>query len=90
MSLMMFDNFTVISATDPEGRGPGPESQPTDWCTTPELAEPAHTAGPVQQPDQRPGESTHKDRQPQNTQPGWKQDGQSQRSGYSPKTSIVN
>lgn len=55
----MFDNFSVISATDPESRGPGPESQPTDQCTTPELAEPAHTAGPVQQPDQRPGESTH-------------------------------
>lgn len=76
----MFDNLSDISATDPESGGSRPESQPTDWCTTPELAESAHTAGPVQQPDQRPGESTHQDRQPQNTQPGRKQDGQSQRS----------
>lgn len=86
----MFDNLSNISATDPKSGGFGSESQPTDRCTTPELAESAHTAGPVQQPDQRPGDSTHQDRQPQNTQPGRKQDGQSQRSVYGPKISIIN
>lgn len=64
LSFIMFDNLSDISATDPESGGSGPESQPTDRCTAPELAESAHTAGPVQQPDQRPGESTHQDRQP--------------------------
>lgn len=43
----MFDNLSDISATDPESGGSGPESQPTERCTAPELAESAHTARPV-------------------------------------------
>lgn len=61
-----------ISATDPTGRGPGPESQPTEHGAAPELAQSADPVRPVPQRDQRPWRPAHQDRQSQNTQPGWK------------------